>query len=195
MTYEDLKRFADPEPITTERLTLRKLTRADAQDVYKYASDGRVTEYLLWSPHTTVQHSRRYLMLLEKKYRRCEFYDWGVEYNGHIIGTCGFTSFSVENQSAEVGYVLGYDAWGQGIAAEALRAVIKYGFEVLGLNRIEGRYMKGNDRSLSVMKKCAMTYEGMLRSSVFAKGAYRDVCVCSILKSEYNNAQKLGILP
>lgn len=192
MIREDLRRFANLRQLYTNRLKLRALFRGDVQDVYEYASDPRVSEYLLWSPHESVAQSRVYLMLLEKKYKRCEFYDWGIEYNGKIIGTCGFTSFSIENNSAEIGYVLSSKYWGQGIAAEALKRVMEFGFSELGLNRIEGKYMAANERSLSVMKKCHMTLEGIHRQAMLVKGAYRDIGVAAITRDEYCALIRLG---
>jgi ribosomal-protein-alanine N-acetyltransferase len=102
-----------------------------------------------------------------------------------MIGTCGFTSLSLENQCGEIGFVLNSKYWGMGIAKEAANLVIKYGFEVLELNRIEARYMSENTQSRRVMEKCGMSYEGTYRSSLFVKGKYRDVGICAILKDEF----------
>ena len=192
MTCDDLNRFKNIKPLYTERLTLRKMQRSDVSDVYKYASDGRVTRYLLWNPHLTLGDTKRYLSYIERKYKKGEFYDWGIEYLGHIVGTCGFTSFSIADNSAEIGYVLGSDFWGRGIAAEALKRVIEYGFCELGLNRIEGRFMSENERSLSVMKKCGMSLEGICKSKIYVKGKYRDIGICAITRAEYDNFVKLG---
>ena len=192
MTNEDLNIFKNIEKLQTDRLILRKLNLNDEADVYRYASDDRVTRYLLWSSHKTVYDTRRYLRFLERKYKRAEIYDWGIEYEGHIIGTCGFTSFSIENNSAEIGYVLGFDYWGLGIATEALRCVLEYGFSRLSLNRIEGRFMNENASSLSVMKKCGMTLEGVAKSKMYVKGRYRDIGTCAILHYEYDQLKKLG---
>ena len=194
MTYEDLNRFKNIEELKTKRLVLRKLRPSDESDVYLYASDARVTRYLLWSPHKDVYDTRRYLRFIERKYKRAEMYDWGIEYQGHIIGTCGFSAFSIQNNSAEIGYVLRADCWGMGIAAEALSAVLEYGFSKLSLNRIEGKFMYDNTRSLSVMQKCKMTFEGVAKSQIFVKGKYRDVGTCAILKSEYEHFKNLGTL-
>ena len=72
-----------------------------------------------------------------------------------------------------------------GIATEVVSRVIDFGFNTLGLNRIECRYMIGNDASRRVMEKVGMTYEGTLRESMYVKGRYVSVGICSILRSEY----------
>ena len=110
--------------------------------------------------------------------------------DGRVIGTCGFTSLNFSSDSAETGYVLARDCWGQGYAAEALMRVIDFGFERLGLNRIEAKYMVDNPASKRVMEKCGMKFEGVLRASMKVKGKYRDIGVCSILKDEMRLHEK-----
>ena len=192
MIYSDLHRFINIEPLYTERLVLRRLTKSDLEDVYAYCSDPEVSKYLLWSPHESLATTRQYLRTVDRKYRCAEFYDWGVEYAGHIIGTCGFTSFSILDDSAQIGYVLGSAYWGRGIATEMLKRVIRYGFEELALNRIEGRFMRENEASLAVMRKCHMSLEGIHRDELFVKNKYRDIGVCAITRAEFEHLTALG---
>jgi RimJ/RimL family protein N-acetyltransferase len=74
---------------------------------------------------------------------------------------------------------------GNGYACEALERVLKFGFEVLELNRIEAKYIVGNDASRRVMEKCGMKFEGVARQSMLIKGKYRDIGKYAILKSEF----------
>ena len=124
MERSDLKRFIDPKILIGERVILRKITQKDLSDVYEYASNPRVPEFLLWNPHPSLGFTKKYLSIVDKKYKRGEFYDYAVEYQGKMIGTCGFTSFSLENNSAEIGFVLNPGYWGRGIATEAAKLVI-----------------------------------------------------------------------
>ena len=185
MQAKKLKIFVNIPELRTERLILRKITRRDLDDVYEYASDGEVSKYLLWEKHPEKYYTRSYLSLIESKYRKAEFYDWGIELDGKMIGTCGFSSISCENNSAEVGYVINRAYWGKGIALEALRAVLSFGYDVLGLNRIECRVMSENKGSIRVLEKCAMKFEGVLRQALLVKGVYRDISIYSMLKDEY----------
>ncbi|MBO5946319.1 MAG: GNAT family N-acetyltransferase [Clostridia bacterium] len=185
MEKHHLNIFSSIPILETERLVLRRLNVSDLDDVFKYAADPRVSEYLLWYPHQTKDFTRRYLKFVDKKYKKNEFYDWAVTVNGHVVGTCGFTSFDIENNCAEIGYVLRSDMWGQGLAAEAARAVITFGFEVLSLNRIEAKLISENASSARVLDKCGMTFEGVHRSSILSKGRYRDIAVYSITKDDY----------
>ena len=180
-----LKRFKNIPTLKTERLVLRKIERADLEDVFAYASDPKVPEFLLWSVHPNKGYTKAYLALLQKRYAQSEFYDWGIEFDGHIVGTVGFTSFSIEHGIGEVGYVLSSSVWGKGIASEALARIMEYGFCELGLNRIEARFMVENAKSETVLKRAGFTHEGVIRDGVYSKGKYRDVALYSILRSEF----------
>lgn len=187
MIKEDLEIFKTIPTLETERLILRRMMPSDLADVYDYAKRAEVSEFLLWYPHDTTAFTRKYLKIVDSKYKRGEFYDWAVvcKADGRMIGTAGFTSIDVYNNNAEIGYVLNSDYWGRGLAAEAARAVITFGFEALRLVRIEAKYMTDNLGSKRVTEKCGMREEGILRQSVYAKGRYVDVCLCSILVDEY----------
>lgn len=185
MTKEDLQLFIRIPRIVTERLTLRRIETKDLSDVNEYAKDPRVSEFLLWYPHLSLGDTRSYLTCVDALYRKGKFYDWGIEYNGKMIGTAGFSAFDIENNSAQIGYVLSHAFWGMGIAHEAASAVIKFGFERLGLRRICARCIAGNERSESVMRKCKMTFEGISRDGILAKGRYRDVLTYAITFKEY----------
>ena len=187
MIREDLDLFKNIPTLETERLILRRMKPGDLSDVFDYARRSEVSEFLLWYPHDEPSFTRRYLKIIDTKYKRGEFYDWAVvcKADGRMIGTAGFTRFDIFNNSAEIGYVLNSEYWGQGLAAEAARAVITFGFEALGLHRIEARYMPDNSASGRVAEKCGMRFEGILRESVYAKGKYVDVAVASILLQEY----------
>jgi ribosomal-protein-alanine N-acetyltransferase len=102
-----------------------------------------------------------------------------------MIGTCGFTRFDYNNNSGEIGYVINPAYRGRGIADEAVRAVMQFGFETLRLNRIEAKFIEGNSASMRVMEKTGMTFEGYHRSSMYIKGDYRTIGVCAILRDEY----------
>ena len=179
--------FRDPPEIITPRLLLRRMKKNDYHDMYEYSSNPDVTKYLTWEPHENPSYTLRYLAYITTRYKAGDFFDWAVIYreDKKMIGTCGFTSFSYEHNSAEIGYVLNPAYWGRGIAVEAVRAVMKIGFLTLNLHRIEAKYMLGNDRSRRVMEKAGMSFEGIQREAMLIKNQYATVGICAILASEY----------
>ncbi len=183
------KIFSNIPTIETERLTLRRITLNDVDDMYEYSSDNNVTRYLTWSPHPDKAYTHEYINYLQTRYRTGDFFDWGVYFRSErkMIGTCGFTRFDYVNNSAEIGYVLNSNYHGRGIATEASRAAVEFGFKRLGLNRIECKYIIGNDASRKVMEKNGMKFEGIRREGMLIKGEYRDIGICSILRREYKS--------
>ena len=173
--------------LETERLHLRAMRVSDAADMYDYARRDEVTKYLLWNPHPDVTYTRRYLEYLAGRYRLGQFYDWAIvsKSDQRMIGTCGFVRFDCPHNSAEIGYVLSPDYQGQGYMYEAAQRVMQFGFSVLGLHRIEARYMIENTSSRQVMEKLGMSFEGVKRSALLVKGRYRDVGYCAILANEF----------
>ena len=180
------KVFSAIPELHTERLLLRKMAVGDCYDMYEYASSAAVTRYLTWSPHPDLDYTKEYLQYIGNHYKLGDFYDWAVilKEENKMIGTCGFTRFHMHHNAAEIGYVINPAYRGRGIADEAVLAVMKFGFERLGLNRIEAKYIMGNEASRRVMEKVGMTFEGVRRGEMLIKGEYRDIGVCSILRSE-----------
>ena len=177
----------DVPTIETDRLILRKMTPGDAEAMFAYASDPEVTRYAIWETHRTIEDSRSFLDLTVRGYESGADPVWGIVYKGdhRFVGTCGFASLAPEHARAEIGYVISKGYWGRGLAPEAVRAMISFGFERMGLNRIEARCIAENTASARVMHKVGMIREGMLRQREFIKGSYRDMELYAILKSEH----------
>lgn len=179
--------FGNIPTMSTERLVMREMRVGDCFDMYEYAKKREVTKYLTWSPHPDVEYTKSYLHNLKNHYKMGLFYDWAVVLGeeNKMIGTCGFTRFNLANNSAEIGYVINPEYRGKGIAAEAAKKVLEFGFIHLELERIEARYMVGNDASRRVMEKLGMKFEGVARSAICVNGIYRDVGTCAILREEF----------
>ena len=176
--------------LKTERLSLRPMHVIDAEDMYDYARRADVTEYLLWSPHTSISYTKDYLCYIQDRYSLGDFYDWAIidRDSRRMIGTCGFTRINTANNSGEIGYVINPDFSGRGYATEAARAVMEFGFFTLDLHRIEARFMKGNEGSLRVMEKLGMSFEGYHIDEIFVKGSYRTVGVCAVLREKFTKS-------
>jgi ribosomal-protein-alanine N-acetyltransferase len=93
-------------------------------------------------------------------------------------------NYAPEHARAELGYVLSREHRGKGLMPEAVRAVIRFGFGRMELNRIQARCVAENTASARVMEKVGMTYEGTLRESEYIKGAFWDIKIYSILRRE-----------
>ena len=171
------KIFSDPPILKTARLTLRAMRSQDAEDMFEYARLPEVTTYLLWREHESVGFTRDYLKYVESRYSVGDFYDFAVveKSSGKMIGTCGFTRLDTVNNVAEIGYVLNPAFFGNGYATEAAREIIRFGRDVLGVHRVEARFMQGNDASVRVMQRLGMSFEGYAVDSMLVKGEYKTI--------------------
>lgn len=188
------KLFSKMPELETERLKMRAIKRSDVNDINEYASNPRTSEFLLWESHKTLEYTKRFVDIVLAKYKLGEYHDWAIvlKENQKMIGTCGFTRIDEENSIAEIGYVLNPAYWGNGLATEAARKIVDFAFDFLKVNRVEARFLFGNEASLNVMKKVGMKFEGYLREYQLVKGSYRTVGISSILKREYVLQDKYG---
>ncbi|WP_136604871.1 GNAT family N-acetyltransferase [Paenibacillus dokdonensis] len=172
----------------TPRLLLRKLSVEDAEEYFSLASNPLAAKHTIWNAHITIEDSISYLSGLQAKMDQGQAFHWGIidKATGTFIGRVGFIYFDTLHRLSEVGFALHCDWWGQGIMSEAALPMIRYGFEELGLNRIEGRCNADNLASERVLLKIGMTFEGILRRQLKIKGVFIDQKMYAILNSDFN---------
>ncbi len=172
--------------IETDRLLLRPLSVLDADDMFEYARDIEVARQVAWDAHDSIETTVCHLMTVVEAYSRRELLDWGVTLreNGRVIGSCGFPYWNREHGFAELGYTVGRKHWNMGLGTECARAVLGFGFEQLGLTRVEAQCFVTNAASCRVLEKLGMRFEGVLRNRVRANGESNDVKMYAILGSE-----------
>lgn len=147
--------------LETDRLILRGWEDRDAASLYKYARDVRVGPAAGWPPHKDEGYSRAVIRTI---FAKDEVYAITLKSNGdEPIGSIGLTlegspDRPLEENCAELGFWVGYPFWGQGIAPEAVREMLRRGFEDLGLKKIYCAYFQGNDKSKRVQSKCGFKY-------------------------------------
>ena len=170
--------------LTTDRLILREVTMNDAEAMFKYSSNDNVSRYLLWETHQTLEDTKALIEMAMESYEMRDFYHWGIEYNGQLIGTIDYVGLNDYSGMGEIGYVLSEDYWNKGFVTEAAKRIIDFGFDELGLVRIQARCIAENVASSRVMEKCGMKFEGTLRKSLVVKGIYRDVNMYAIIDDD-----------
>jgi len=185
--YKYRKIFSDLPTIETERLILKKIEMANANDMFAYASLDQVTRYLLWMPHLNIEETKGYIEYVQKQYRKGNYADWGLncKADGVFIGTCGFANMDFANNKGELGYVLSPSYQGKGYMREAVLAILKLSFLELELNRVELRIMDGNQASIKFAKSVGFKYEGTSRKSLYLRGEYKTLHHYAMLNEEY----------
>lgn len=173
--------------IETRRLLLRPFTTADAQLMYdNWASDPDVTKYLTWPTHSSPEVTKAVLADWVSNYPRQNFYQWAIVLKelGQPIGSIGVVDLSENISKAEIGYCMGKAWWHQGIMTEALKAVMDYMFDRVGLNRVEAAHDANNPHSGAVMKKCGMLCEGTHRQWGRNNQGVCDITVYALLAKD-----------
>ena len=176
------------QTITTPRLTLRRFAVADAAAMFRnWASDPSVTKYLTWPVHESEDVTCQVVTAWVNQYSDPRWYQWAIvprELN-EPIGSISAVRLYDRTSSVDIGYCIGSRWWGQGITAEALRAVIGYFFERVGLSAVCACHDTNNPNSGKVMQKSGMTYEGTRRQVGVNNQGICDEAWYSILRSEY----------
>lgn len=178
--------FTKLPTIETERIKLRKITLEDVEDVFLYASNEEVSKYVPWNTHKTLLDSQKFVEFILKQYEKKLILPWGIENkeNGRLIGNIDLFSWQPKHKFAEISYVISKEYWGMGITTEATKEVLKFGFEKMGLVRIQAKSFIDNLASEKVMIKSGMTFEGVIRKGMYLKGQHRDLKMYSIINKE-----------
>ncbi len=101
-----------------------------------------------------------------------------------VVGAVSL-QLSIVHGRGELGYWIGVPFWTHGYATEASAEVLRYAFQVLGLNRVVGRHFTRNPSSGRVMQKLGMKHEGCLRQHCVKWGRAEDVDIYGILRREW----------
>jgi ribosomal-protein-alanine N-acetyltransferase len=174
--------------LDTPRLMLRQMQPADAEAVRRLFGDPAVTRYYDLDTLTDVQQALALIQRQNERFERREGLRWGLTLKqgrrrDQVIGTCGYR-FVPASAQGELGYDLARPHWRQGLMTEALRAVIRFGFQELRLNRIQALVMLGNKASVGLLDKLGFKEEGVLREYVYFKSAFHDLRCFSLLRRE-----------
>lgn len=185
MTVDEILR--DLPTLETEQLVLRKLGMEDAEDMLEYGRDPEIAYRGLWPPLQSLEESRADIAEVLEGYATGSNITWAIEHraDGKMIGRIGLGPYSRMNRRAEIGYAMNRSYWGQGLATEAVRAVVGFAFRELGLNRVQAIVLPDNAGSIRVLEKAGMQREGLLRKYQYVLGDYWDVYLYGVLRSDW----------
>ncbi|MCA9972146.1 MAG: GNAT family N-acetyltransferase [Anaerolineales bacterium] len=147
-----------PPVLRTARLVLRPLTPADADALFPIFADAETMRFMPSPPHRDARETRAQLAADMGRAGACH---WGI-YVGEGAAPVGMVNYLGETAVPGMGYVLRREYWGQGITAEACRAVLAYGFETLGYDRVELWIDETNAASQRVAQKLGFRLRGQL---------------------------------
>jgi ribosomal-protein-serine acetyltransferase len=105
--------------------------------------------------------------------------------DGEICGAIGYHYWDLRNGKTEIGYWLAKNYTGKGIMTKAVRALVDYAFNVLGLHRIEIATAVGNEKSAAIPVRLGFIHEGVIRSGTKQQGEFVDLKMYAILSHEW----------
>jgi [ribosomal protein S5]-alanine N-acetyltransferase len=173
--------------IRTDRLLLRPFAFADAPEVQRLAGAYEIADTTISVPHPYQLNDA--IDWIEKQPRdfaagRAVRFAIRLLPKETLIGAIELHDIDREHAQAELGYWIDQQRWGKGYATEAGTPVVRYGFDVLGLNRIYAHHLVRNVASGEVLRKLGMRQEGVLRQRVRKWGRFEDVVLCAVLRRD-----------
>jgi ribosomal-protein-alanine N-acetyltransferase len=172
----------------TPRLTLRRIQPDDTDAVFALYGDESVVSYLDIETLTTREQAADLVRFFLHRAENNPFaIRWAITLRDQpgLIGTCGYNFVDLDSHWAEIGYDLMPVYWRQGIMSEALREVLRYGFDSANLHRVEAVIEPENQASAQLLERLGFKREGVLRERLLLGGRYRDNVYYGLLRAEY----------
>lgn len=165
--------------IKTDRLLLRNIIDSDLENIYKGLSDPDVIKH--YGISFDSQEATREQM---KWFADEKQYWWAIcsKENGTFYGAGGLNNLSKEHKKAEIGLWLLPNFWGKGIMTEALPLICNYGFEKLGIHRIEGFVESNNQNCKKAMSKLDFKLEDTMEDCEIKNGEFISLDIYAKLK-------------
>lgn len=185
-------KFTDNDNIETERLILRPVTPEVYKSIISSNTDEEIKAFFGFTADeeltaekekfskglTTFNKSFLYFQLLDKNLKK-------------LVGWCGYHSWYFIHYRAEIGYGLYEDIYKRkGLMKEALKPIIRYGFEAMQLNRIEAYIGPDNAASLQLAERIGFTREALLKEHYYTNGIIEDSVMYALLKKDYQPLNK-----
>jgi len=190
---ETIPKLSDLDVVlTTPRLKLRPLRDSDVDDLWPYVSDPQFPRMMSWAAHTDKEQTRTFIKTMNEAFVAGTDCVWGIEYVGKIWGTIALDGIAWQVRAwridrAEIGYWLAPPMWKQGLMTEAVLAVMRFAFELLGLHKLTIGCFAENAASKRVIEKCGFRYVGRYEDDVWRDGTWHSHLRFEMLANEWND--------
>ncbi len=167
--------------LSSGRIVLRPLLLEDADAAHRFLSDEEVMRYWSSGPHVDLDETEQYIM------GNCDggsHESWAITQDDD--SAIGWVNFTAHRPGVyEIGYILARDAWGQGLAYQALRLAIAHIFDTLDARRIFADTDPENVASIGLLERLGFTCEGRLRAEWQTHIGIRDSLIFGMLSDEW----------
>ncbi len=174
-----------------ENISLEFLEEIHAESLCNVVNANReyLREWLPWVDNMkSVPNFRQYIT--ESKKRAADKTDFGfaIIIDKNIVGRIGMHHINHQNKIGEIGYWLANGMQGRGIITKCCNALIKFGFNELGLNRIEIKCALGNNKSKTIAEKLQFKHEAVLEQAEWLNGRFVGLHLYALLKNDWRSA-------
>ena len=172
----------------SENIVLELTAPKHAGELFQAVDNNRehLSRYLPWVGNMqSVKDFDNYINNCEVQYREKTDISFVIISNGKLAGRIGLHHINQQNKAGAIGYWLSKKFEGQGIILQSCKAIIQFGFDQLGLHRIEIKAAVDNMKSQAVPRKLGFTQEGILRQAELVNNQFLDIVLYSMLQQEW----------
>ncbi|MFC0522970.1 GNAT family N-acetyltransferase [Pontibacillus salicampi] len=180
------------QSLESNRLFYIELSDSHAGELFEIFSNRKVMKYYGMDPIQDVEQAYDLIHSFQQALTNDKGVRYGILFknNNRLIGTIGLNNMSLWHKRAEIGYELHPEYWNRGIITEAIRCIVEYSFNELGLHRIGAVTFPQNQSSIRALTKLGFQEEGKLRDYLFQHNQSHDANVYSIIKQEWEDSIK-----
>lgn len=175
--------------LETTRLILRPLSFADVPSIQSAACVREVADTMISIPHPYPDgEAEQYVQRRISEFESGHSVSFAIERKSEraFCGVFEIRDIEREHSQAELSFWLAVQTWGQGYMSEALKLMLRFGFEDLDLNRLYAYHMTRNPGSGKVLQKNGFSQEGLLRQRVRKWEVFEDVKLWAILRRDWH---------
>ncbi len=181
--------------ITFDDIMLRTITQKDYKDMFDYGKNHEVVRYLSWGPFSIPKEAKKSIQhIFYPRLKKGLPIGYAIVdlKTSKMIGTIDFHSKIKDEQGAEIGFVLHHDYWNKGIMTQALKEMIKVGFDYLGYDYIRIRHLGQNIASQKVISKAPFKLKSIepFRIEKAARVIEDDMYTYEMTKEDYHGSQQ-----
>lgn len=179
--------FASGLPtLDSARLRLRHPRESDIPALLRVFGSAEDLQYWSHGPLSDEGAAREYLASIESFWSKRELFQWAIadRDTDEMMGTATLNRWDQDNRHADVGFILARAFWGRGLAQEAVRRLLTFGFEEMDLHRVEADVDPENLASLALLETLGFQREGHFRERWFTFGSWKDSVMLGLLAGE-----------
>jgi ribosomal-protein-serine acetyltransferase len=181
------------DTIIVEKIKLEPTSELQASQLFAAIDNNRaqLSEFLPWVDSIqTVDGLKEYLKNAEILCQQQKEASFAIIFENVAVGRIGLHHLNLQNKVGAIGYWLSKEAQGKGIILKSCKALINYGFQNLGLHRIEIKAAVNNLKSQAIPEKLNFVKEGVLRQAEFVNNQFLDLFLYSMISDEWQSTNR-----